>query len=212
MQVLLDRVERFIRVVGEKEDLIFQRRARMLQRDKQRRARDGGGRGGGRGGGGGGYNRAPCDRGTPSDRGTPGGSYGRSHIRFDDDGRGNGDWRERDRDRDRNGGDRRERDRDWGDRGARGDRDRERGDQRGGVRERERAWEGGDEGGRRDSGERREQRGPSKWTAGAPNNAFVAAMRVVPPEPSADGKRCCCAQCRQHGLTGCFGPVKGASV
>lgn len=40
MQVNLVAVEQFIRVVGEKEDAIFQRRMRMLQRDKQRRERD----------------------------------------------------------------------------------------------------------------------------------------------------------------------------
>ena len=40
MQVNVAAVERFIRVVGEKEDAIFQRRMRMLQRDKQRRERD----------------------------------------------------------------------------------------------------------------------------------------------------------------------------
>lgn len=39
-QVNLQAVEHFIRVVGEKEDAIFQRRMRMLQRDKQRRERD----------------------------------------------------------------------------------------------------------------------------------------------------------------------------
>ena len=33
-------VEHFIRVVGEKEDAIFQRRMRMLQRDKRRREQD----------------------------------------------------------------------------------------------------------------------------------------------------------------------------
>jgi hypothetical protein len=40
VQVNLVAVEQFIRVVGEKEDAIFQRRMRMLQRDKQRRERD----------------------------------------------------------------------------------------------------------------------------------------------------------------------------
>lgn len=39
-QVNLVAVEQFIRVVGEKEDAIFQRRMRMLQRDKHRRERD----------------------------------------------------------------------------------------------------------------------------------------------------------------------------
>lgn len=33
-------VEHFIRVVGAKEDAIFQRRMRMLQRDKRRREQD----------------------------------------------------------------------------------------------------------------------------------------------------------------------------
>ena len=54
----LRRVEHFIRVVGSKEDAIFQRRMRMLLRDKNRRMRDrfrgggssGGGRHGSRGG------------------------------------------------------------------------------------------------------------------------------------------------------------------
>ena len=40
VQVNLAAVEQFIRVVGEKEDAIFQRRMRMLQRDKHRRERD----------------------------------------------------------------------------------------------------------------------------------------------------------------------------
>ena len=40
MQVNLTAVEQFIRVVGEKEDAIFQRRMRMLQRDKRRREQD----------------------------------------------------------------------------------------------------------------------------------------------------------------------------
>ena len=39
-QVNLAAVEQFIRVVGEKEDAIFQRRMRMLQRDKRRREQD----------------------------------------------------------------------------------------------------------------------------------------------------------------------------
>jgi hypothetical protein len=39
-QVNLGAVEHFIRVVGEKEDAIFQRRMRMLQRDKRRREQD----------------------------------------------------------------------------------------------------------------------------------------------------------------------------
>ena len=40
VQVNLTAVEQFIRVVGEKEDAIFQRRMRMLQRDKRRREQD----------------------------------------------------------------------------------------------------------------------------------------------------------------------------
>ena len=40
MQVNAQAVEQFIRVVGEKEDAIFQRRMRMLQRDKRRREED----------------------------------------------------------------------------------------------------------------------------------------------------------------------------
>lgn len=40
VQVNLQAVEQFIRVVGEKEDAIFQRRMRMLQRDKRRREQD----------------------------------------------------------------------------------------------------------------------------------------------------------------------------
>jgi hypothetical protein len=40
VQVNLRAVEQFIRVVGEKEDAIFQRRMRMLQRDKRRREQD----------------------------------------------------------------------------------------------------------------------------------------------------------------------------
>lgn len=40
LQVNMAAVEHFIGVVGEKEDAIFQRRMRMLQRDKQRRERD----------------------------------------------------------------------------------------------------------------------------------------------------------------------------
>ena len=40
VQVNLGAVEHFIRVVGEKEDAIFQRRMRMLQRDKRRREQD----------------------------------------------------------------------------------------------------------------------------------------------------------------------------
>ena len=39
-QVNLAAVERFIRGVGEKEDAIFRRRMRMLQRDKRRREQD----------------------------------------------------------------------------------------------------------------------------------------------------------------------------
>ena len=47
-------MEYFIQRVGECEDQIFQKRARLLRRQKERRERDkqGGGRGGGRGGGG----------------------------------------------------------------------------------------------------------------------------------------------------------------
>lgn len=150
-QVLLDSVERFIRVVGEKEDAIFQRRGRMLQRDKQRRARDG--PHGGRGGGGGGRGRGGYDNG--------GSRSGR----------------------DRNSGDHRDRERDRGDH-DRGDRDR---GGRSGDASGEREDRGGD---RRSSGaDRREQRGPGKWTAGAPSNAFVAAMRVVEPEVGPDGRR-----------------------
>ena len=40
VQVNPQAVEQFIRVVGEKEDMIFQRRMRMLQRDKRRREED----------------------------------------------------------------------------------------------------------------------------------------------------------------------------
>ena len=40
LQVNAQAVEQFIRVVGEKEDAIFQRRMRMLQRDKRRREED----------------------------------------------------------------------------------------------------------------------------------------------------------------------------
>ncbi|CAL8463003.1 g2537 [Coccomyxa elongata] len=67
-EVNLVAVEQFIRVVGEKEDAIFQRRMRMLQRDKHRRERDramggrlqpGGGRGHGRGRGPGKWTAAP---------------------------------------------------------------------------------------------------------------------------------------------------------
>ena len=36
----MDSVERFITVVGALEDVIFQKRMRLLQRDKNRRARD----------------------------------------------------------------------------------------------------------------------------------------------------------------------------
>ena len=59
----MGRVEHFIRVVGSHEDAIFAKRARMLNRDRQRRERDkamaaGGGGPGGRGGGG-----RPGDRG-----------------------------------------------------------------------------------------------------------------------------------------------------
>ena len=48
-QVDLKKVEYFIQRVGECEDQIFQKRARLLRRQKERRERDkqGGGRGGG---------------------------------------------------------------------------------------------------------------------------------------------------------------------
>lgn len=36
----MESVERFISVVGALEDVIFQKRMRLLQRDKNRRARD----------------------------------------------------------------------------------------------------------------------------------------------------------------------------
>ena len=50
-QVDLKKVEYFIQKVGECEDQIFQKRARLLRRQKERRERDkqNGGRGGGRG-------------------------------------------------------------------------------------------------------------------------------------------------------------------
>jgi len=197
-QVLLDRVERFIRVVGAKEDAIFQRRARMLQRDKQRRARDGpGGRGRGGRGGGSGRGAPTFDRGMPgADRGTPGGQAP-SHVRWDDRGvPDSGDQRGRDRGWERERGPaeangRRDPhdDRGAGDSGGR--RGRERGRVRDGDEERARGDGGGVSGsdGGGSGGGRREQRGPGKWTAGAPSNAFVAAMRVVPPTPGADGQR-----------------------
>ena len=48
-QVDLEKVEYFIQRVGECEDQIFQKRARLLRRQKERRERDkqNGGRGGG---------------------------------------------------------------------------------------------------------------------------------------------------------------------
>ncbi len=190
-------MERFIRVVGAKEDAIFQRRARMLQRDKQRRARDGpGGRGRGGRGGGGGRGAPTFDRGMPgADRGTPGGQAP-SHVRWNDRGvPDSGDRRDRDRNWERERGPaeangRRDphNDRGAGDSGGR--RGRERGRERDGDEGRARGDGGGGGGGDGGSGGgRREQRGPGKWTAGAPSNAFVAAMRVVPPTPGADGRR-----------------------